>query len=570
MPIVVLPPDVAAQIAAGEVIERPASAVKELVENALDAGATAITVEVERGGLQSIRVTDDGCGMSAEELSLAIQRHATSKLRCADDLRGVLTLGFRGEALPSMAAAADLTIRSRPHATPAGAVLEVRDGVPLPPRPAGGPPGTAVTLRDLFARQPARRKFLRTPSGETAAVAQILSHMALAYPQVRFALAVDGRRTFETTGSGDLREAAGRVFGAAAARRMLEVRGDDLDPAVRVGGLAGPPDLSRATRAAIALFVNGRWVQSRRLTYAVESAYETLLTSGRHPIAVIDLRLPPEDLDVNVHPAKAEVRFRDERAVFAALQTAVRRAVVGDAPVPQLGASIPDAEPDAPPSAMAGTPSLWPAAPPASSSEAAPPSGPPRPSMPPLRVIGQMGTTYVIAEGPDGMYLIDQHAAHERVLYERLLEQQRARAVEAQGLLAPQTVETTPAQAAVFGAAAERLAELGFDIAPFGERTLVIRAVPAVLGKRDAARAVAEFLDALAEPESGQSIGADRATMTLACHAAVRAGMALALDEMRELVQLLERCQAPRTCPHGRPTMMHLSAAALDREFRRR
>jgi DNA mismatch repair protein MutL len=402
-------------------------------------------------------------------------------------------------------------------------------------------------------------------------VAQVVSHFALAYPQVRFTLTVDARRTFESSGSGDLREVAGRVFGTGVAARLLELRGYDPGLTMHITGLVGAPDLSRPSRTGIGIFVNGRWVQSRRLVFAVESAYETLLGSGRHPVAVVDLRLPPEDLDVNVHPAKAEVRFRDERAVFAALRHAVRAAVVAQAPIPQLRTADPSPEPDDGPAADAPAPlTLWATAAPASPTPQAAPVRPARPAMPLLRVIGQMGTTYIIAEGPDGMYLIDQHAAHERVLYERILAQQAQRAVEVQGLLAPATVELTPTQAAVFGAAAGRLAELGFDIAPFGELALAVRALPAVLSGRDAVREVTALLDALAVPETAAEAGADRATMTLACHAAVRAGMTLAHDEMRELIRLLEQCASPRTCPHGRPTMMHLSAATLDREFRRR
>ena len=557
-----LPPEVAAEIAAGEVIERPASVVKELNENALDAGATTIAVEIERGGTQLIRVTDDGCGMTAEELALAVRRHATSKLRCADDLRGVLTLGFRGEGLPSMAAAGDLTIRSRVPGSPAAATIEVREASVGLVRPAPGPPGTSVTVKDLFGRQPARRKFLRRGAGESAAVAQMVTQFALAYPQVRFSLSSDGRRTFETSGSGDLREVAGRIFGASTAARLLEVGGHDLDRAVHVSGLVSPPDLSRPSRTGMSLFVNGRWIQSRRLLYAVESAYETLLGGGRHPLAVIDVRLPPEDLDVNVHPTKAEVRFRDERVVFAAVQAAVRRVVVGAASVPQLGGGPPVVEPQPEPAAEAA--SFWPETTEAGTVET---SRPRRPTMPPLRVIGQMGTTYVIAEGPDGMYLIDQHAAHERVLYERILTQLSEAGPEVQGLLTPAVVDVTPQQAAAFGAAAEQLTSIGFDIESFGDGALAVRAVPGVLSARDPARAVAELLDALAEPDAAPI--ADRAPMTLACHAAVRAGMTLSLDEMRELVRMLETCDAPRTCPHGRPTMMHLSAAALDREFRR-
>jgi DNA mismatch repair protein MutL len=562
MPIVVLPPAVAAEIAAGEVIERPASVVKELIENALDAGATAIAVEIERGGVHLIRVTDDGCGMTAAELALAVQRHATSKLRTADDLRGVLTLGFRGEGLPSMAAAADLHIRSRVPGPTAGAAIEVLDGLPHPPRPSAGPPGTSVTVRNLFGRQPARRKFLRSQGAETAQVAQLVSMMALAYPQVRFSLSVDGRRTLETSGSADLRDVAGRVFGVSAAAGLLEM-GGTLDRDVHVSGLVGPAELTRPSRSGMSVFVNGRWIQSRRLIYAIESAYESMLPAGRHPIAVVDVRLPPEDLDVNVHPTKAEVRFRDERAVFAAVQSAVRKVVAVESPVPRV-AQLPEISQQAV-GQQEGLP-LWQSAP----ATGPDPSGAPfiqRPTMPVLRVIGQMGTTYVIAEGPDGMYLIDQHAAHERVLYERILAQQAASAPEVQGMLAPAVVELTPAQAAVLGAAGDDLRRLGFEIDTFGDSAVIVRAVPAVLAPRDTGRAVAELLDALGEPESAPM--ADRAPMTLACHAAVRAGMVLSHEEMRELVRVLETCSAPRTCPHGRPTMMHLSAAALDREFRR-
>jgi DNA mismatch repair protein MutL len=419
-----------------------------------------------------------------------------------------------------------------------------------------------VTVRDLFGRQPARRKFLRSQGAETAQVAQLVSMMALAYPQVRFNLSVDSRRTLETSGSADLRDVAGRVFGVAAAARLLDL-GGTLDRDIHVSGLVGPAELTRPSRSGMCVFVNGRWIQSRRLIYAIESAYESMLPGGRHPIAVVDLRLPPEDLDVNVHPTKAEVRFRDERAVFAAVQSAVRRVVAAESPVPRV-AELTDLLPGA--AEQPETPPLWQPEPMTRATPAGAPSAP-RPTTPVLRVIGQMGTTYVIAEGPDGMYLIDQHAAHERVLYERILEQRAMAAPEVQGLLTPAVVELTPAQAAVLGAAGEELRHLGFAIDSFGDGAVVVRAVPAVLAPRDPGRAVGELLDALREPDSAPV--ADRAPMTLACHAAVRAGMILSHEEMRELVRVLETCTAPRTCPHGRPTMMHLSAAALDREFRR-
>jgi DNA mismatch repair protein MutL len=576
VPIRVLPPGVAARIAAGEVIERPASVVKELIENALDAGATRITVQIERGGVGLIRVVDDGRGIPAGEIALALERHATSKLDPAGDLGAVATLGFRGEALPSIAAAADLEMVSRAAGADAGASVRARDGAIGPVRPAGAAPGTTVTVRELFARQPARRKFLRTPAAEAGQIAQVTGHYALAYPEVAFSLSVDGRRVLSTSGDGDPRGAAAAVYGVRTAAQMLEVAG--ADPVFAVRGLITPPEVTRAGRGAISLFVNRRWVQHRRLAYAVESGYDTMLMAGRHPIAVVEITVDPREVDVNVHPAKAEVRFRAENEVFRAVQAAVRTALIRLAPVPGVEGRGPWTEMEPPagdPLALtpqSSTLSWWHV--PAPGTLPAPvvperPSEPPRLLLPALRVVGQVGSTYIITEGPEGMYLIDQHAAHERVLFERIARARAERRPEVQGLLDPITFEATPVQAAALSEYADDLAALGFAVEPFGERTFLLRAVPAALAGRDAARAVADFLDGLA---AGGTAGerAERAAMTLACHAAVRAGKTLALDEMRELVRLLEDCASPRTCPHGRPTMIHVSAAALEREFGRR
>lgn len=559
MPIRVLAPAVAARIAAGEVVERPASVVKELVENALDAGATRITVQVEGGGIALIRVTDDGCGIPAEELPLALARHATSKLGPDGDLSAITTLGFRGEALPSIAAAADLEIVTRVPSAPMGALLRTRDGRREPVRPAAAAVGTTVTVRGLFARQPARRKFLRSPAGEAAQIAQVVSHYVLAYPEVAFALTLDGRRAVVSPGSGDPREAAAAVYGARVAAALLEVHAAEAGVVVR--GFVAPPDFARASRAHISLFVNRRWVQHRRLAYAVEAAYETLLMSGRHPLAVIDLSLDPAEVDVNVHPAKAEVRFRAEGEVFRVVQQAVRRTLVEASPVPTAWPAA-----HVPAESESGT---WREPEPGTLPRpVAPPAVPGRLVLPALRVVGQVAATYVVAEGPAGMYLIDQHAAHERVLYERIRVRRGGPAV-VQPLLEPVVFEPTPAQTAALAAYEAELAALGFALEPFGERAVLIRGVPAELAGRDAVRAVAEYLEAVAA-DSSPSDRAERAMMTLACHAAVRAGKTLTLDEMRELVRLLEACESPQTCPHGRPTMVHVSAAALEREFGRR
>ncbi len=582
MSIQVLQPAVAATIAAGEVVERPASAVKELLENAIDAGATAVRIEIQRGGLDLIRVTDDGCGIAADEIDTAFQRHATSKLRDAADLGSLTTLGFRGEALPSLiAACAELQCSSRAEGAPAGCRVLFRDGTLVERKPAGMGRGTTLTLRGLFANQPARLKFLRSPAAEAAQIAAVVNPYALAYPRLRLALTVDGRQVLQTTGSGDLREAAARVLGADGAAQLLALGDGEAGGGTRVRGLIGPPSLTRATRGGIWLFVNRRWVQPRRLAFAVEQAYETLLTVGRHPVAVLLLELPPAEVDVNVHPTKAEVRFRDERAVFGAVHAAVRRTLLQAAPVPQFaGGAGPEllsverdegAAPLVVDGAQPSQPPLWQSLlraedHTAHGHETAAAADAPR--LPLLRVVGQTGSTYIVAEGPTGMYLIDQHAAHERVLYERICQERASATVTQQGLLAPAVVELSPSQAVAFSGYAALLAAAGFCFEPFGERALLLRAAPALLGDADPARTLTRLLDALEEGHEPPSD--DRLLKTLACHGSVRAGKVLTLEEMRALVLQLEGCEAPRTCPHGRPTMVHLSAATLEREFKRR
>lgn len=575
MAIRVLPPDVAARIAAGEVIERPASAAKELVENAIDAGASRIAVEVTQGGLGFIRVTDDGCGIPAEELETAFARHATSKLENDTDLARVLTLGFRGEALPSIAAVAEIEMVSRPPGSEAGGFIRLGPERPTELGVRGAPLGTSVTVRGLFEKLPARRKFLRSPTAEANAIAAVVTHYALAYPEIRFSLTLDGRRSLQTPGSGDLRDAVSAVYGADLAAAMLPVRGGGGE--VMVSGLVGPPQASRSSRAYISIFVNRRWVQNRRLTVAAEGAYEGMLMVGRHPIVVLDVRLPHEEVDVNVHPTKAEVRFRDEASVFAAVQRTVRAALVDAAPVPHVVSAT-----ERPTLVLAGQPStssLWqsamrPEGRAALGVRAA--LGPKEPdagatpaeALPVLRVIGQFGGIYIVAEGPDGIYLIDQHAAHERVLYEKFWQDRQRRQPEVQGLLEPLALDLSPAQRLAVDQDAAALREHGFEVEPFGDGACIVRAVPRVLDGGDIRRAVMEFFDRLTDEAEGDR--RDRVAMSLACHAAVRAGKTLSMDEMRDLVRQLERTETPHTCPHGRPTMVHMSAEALAREFGRR
>lgn len=582
VPIRVLAPEVAARIAAGEVVERPASVVKELVENALDAGASRVSVEIAAGGLESVRVTDDGCGIEPAELLTAFERHATSKLADDADLARVLTLGFRGEALPSIAAVAEVEVVSRPPGAESGAFARLVPEAPAEIGSRGAPVGTQISVGHLFGRVPARRKFLRTPSAESNAIASVVTHYALAYPEVRFSLTLDGRQSFATPGSGDLRDAAAAVYGLATAAEMLAVEGEGP---LAVSGLAGAPSLSRASRAYVSLFVNRRWIQNRRLAYAVQEAYQGLLMTGRHPIAVLNIACPYEDVDVNVHPTKSEVRFRDESAVFGAVQRAVRSALVARSPVP-AGVT---AEAGLVLSPQPWTPPLWErgfrreASPPhpAVGLKAAPQTengaaGPQTSvgvttaaaALPVLRVIGQFGSVYVIAEGPDGMYMIDQHAAHERVLYEQFCLARAARRPDVQGLLEPVSLDLSPRLRTLVAEEGEALSGHGFGIEPFGEGSLILRSLPAPLGRGDVREAVESFLESLLSEEEGDR--RDRVAMSLACHGAIRAGKTLTLDEMRELMRQLEASESPHTCPHGRPTMVHMSAEALARGFGRR
>jgi DNA mismatch repair protein MutL len=570
VPIRVLPAQVAARIAAGEVVERPASIVKELVENALDAGATRIRVEITGAGVDSIRVVDDGCGIAAEELATAFERHATSKLEGGEDLSRILTLGFRGEALPSIAAAGEVEAVSRPHDRDSAAAIHLGPDLEPSQEPRGAPVGTSFTVRGLFARQPARRKFLKSPASETSAISSVVTAYALAYPEIRFALKVDGRETLSTAGTGDLRDAVSAVYGADVASQMIAVSEDD--GVVGVEGLAGPPHISRAGRGYVTLFVNRRWIQNRRLAFAVEQAYEGLLMVGRRPLAVLNLKVPYEEVDVNVHPTKAEVRFRDESLVFGALQKAVRRALLASAPAPVVGSDRPlvlSGQPSAPllwqhgvaveeRKATAGT---------------APALDEPRPAMaqtlPALRVIGQFGAVYIIAEGPEGMYLIDQHAAHERVLYDRFVAARASKAPDVQGLLDPVAVELSPRQMGLVATEAEAMRSHGFEIETFGDGgECMLRAIPSALAGSDPRDGLVRFLDLMLD--EGEADGRDRVAMTLACHGAVRAGKTLTAEEMRDLVRQLEQTASPNTCPHGRPTMVHMSAELLAREFGRR
>ena len=603
------------RIAAGEVVERPASVVKELVENALDAGARRIRVELVDGGKERIRVLDDGVGVPSDQLPLVFERHATSKLHRAEDLERISTLGFRGEALPSIAAVARVWFRSRPRGAVEGAVISVEGGRLLGIGPAGGPEGTEVEVRDLFFNTPARLRFLKTTATERRRAVAVVTEMALAYPEVAFELWVEGRETLRTPGHGDAREAVAAVFGRETARRLLELEAHEEGAAL--SAFLGPPEMARMDREGQHLFVNRRWVQSSPLASAVERGYQGLLMTRQHPFFILNLNLDPAEVDVNVHPAKTEVRLRRERELFGWVVRAVRERLAGanlgrklvvkgpgdEGPLGgrgsyETGSLFPGEIRDAPrgraqlPGIQPGVGAPWEAAAaeaaaptmervlpapepvealPGATAEGAPPDETDafRRALQACRVVGQLGRTYVVAEGEDGLWLIDQHAAHERVLFDRLRAGEDE--VPVQYLLVPVELELGPDRFEELMEGRDELTRLGFVLEPFGPHALRVVALPAHLaglaagGRLEAA--VDELLDLWRNEGRRRP---ERTLAVLACKAAVKAGDALTLEQMSRLLQDLAATAAPFTCPHGRPTTLSYPWSDLERRFGRR
>jgi DNA mismatch repair protein MutL len=578
MPIRELPADVAAQIAAGEVVERPVSVAKELLENAIDAGADDIAIDVVQGGRRLIRVRDNGVGIAAEELELAFRRHATSKIATAEDLYRVRTLGFRGEALASIAAVSHVTLSSRTAEEAVGALLRLEGGQVVRREALARPVGATVQVENLFFNTPARLKFLRTDNTEAGHIHRLVSSYALEYPDKRIALQKDERQMLQTTGSGQLADVLITLYGLDVAEEMIELP-DQGEGEVRVSGFIGLPSLHRANGQELIFFVNHRWIQDRALAYAVREAYRTLLPQHRYPMAVLSIAVPPEEVDVNIHPTKQEVRFRQGRAVFSAVQRAVRSTLMGHNPLPitpsTAGAPDWDRPPrpghDQPRMNLTATPRrLTPGAASPLTEDGDASGAEPDARLPMLRVVGQIAQTYIIAEGPGGLYLVDQHAAHERIRYEALKAQQARGDAAGQELLDPLPVELTPQQSALLEEHVAVLSALGLEVIPFGGTTWLVKRVPASLTGVDVAAALRDMLAAALEDGRPDFPWEEQALISLSCHTAVRAGQTLAPEEMRDLVRQLERCDLPHTCPHGRPTIVHMSHAQLEREFGRR
>ena len=599
-----LPARLVDRIAAGEVVERPASVVKELVENSLDAGAGRVEVRIEGDGTTRLQVVDDGCGMTPEDLRLAVERHATSKLP-GDDLLAIHWFGFRGEALPAIASVSELVLESRPAAAAGGWRLALDAGEVRFDGPAAVPPGTRVTIERLFARVPARAKFLKSPRTEVAAVVDVVRRLAMAHPRVAFLLLHDGRRLIDAPA-----EQAAGVAGLAARVRLLLPAGVDAVPVdfqreeLSIGGLAGLPAASRATSEQQYLFVNGRPVKDRQLVGALRGAYSGRLEAGRHALAVLFVELPEEMVDVNVHPAKTEVRFREPARIRGSLISAVRHALdsVGLQATAQAGSllaktfraeplagplleSLPESLPESlgesfvVPAAPAAVPHFAEAArswEPQARASAGPGAdrgadrGTDGPRFPLGAARAQVANTYIVAEADGALILVDQHAAHERLV----LEEMRARAgrVAAQPLLIAEVVPLDRMSCERLEEAAALLADFGLELERFGDDQMLVRAVPAVLGLPPLPPLLQDIADELGNGAGAQTL-ADRlehVAATIACHGSVRAGRPLDLAEMNALLRQMEQVPASGTCNHGRPTFLKLSKADLERLFHRR
>lgn len=577
MTIKILSQNVASKIAAGEVVERPLSVVKELMENAIDAQADEIRIRIENAGQSLIQVEDNGVGIPQAEAGLALQRYATSKISEIDDLERIKTLGFRGEALASIAAVSRFGLFTRSGLESVGVQLTSEGGETVHQEPAGLKEGTRIVVEDLFFNVPARRKFLKSEQTERRNIIDLVSRYALFYTGIRFHLQMEGKEVLATNGNGDRREVLARIYDLQTARAMLELK--VVDDFLGIDGFISPTGISRSNRKEIFFFINGRLISDTALVSAVTQAYQNLLMVGRYPLAMISLTIDPAEVDVNVHPTKAEVRFREPGRIFSLLHSAVRKTVSAFSDVLRLsptfwsGSSSGTAQIDPAWSFVAQAGAALP------ESQPFPPSAPEEASVqgdeptlmrvPLLRLVGQIGRTYLVAEGPDGLYLIDQHAAHERVLFERFRSLHAQN--QSQYLLEPVVVEIPGRLDKDLENQVETLNHLGFKAENFGPSTYRITAIPLVISHFEPAEA---FLSALEEDEEDESLVEsaleDKLITRICKRVAVKGGQVLSNEEQERLIRDLENCQSPRTCPHGRPTMIHLSVDLLERQFGRR
>ena len=578
MPIHILPDEVASQIAAGEVVERPASVVKELMENAIDAGATQISIRVDEAGKRLIEVSDNGAGIEFDQLALAVARHSTSKLQTASDLFHIHTLGFRGEALASIGSVARMVMTSHSPMEQQGGRVLVDGGTIHATEVVGVPPGTVVRVMDLFYNTPARLKFLKKDQTEKQQIETMVTRYSLAYPDIAFKLVIDQKTVLQTAGNGNRREILAQLYGVDLSQQMLEVVFDA--DGINLTGYISPISITRSNRKEITFFVNGRWIQDIALSTALIKAYQSYLMVGRYPVTFLSLTLDPEEVDVNVHPAKAEVRFKQPDLLFTTIQRAVRRALLAYSPVPQLNPGGWQGSSTGLPTGSTWQNSGldWGKSPLVENNTDA---GNGKEvsmqdrrkteseSIPLLRVVGQIGAVYIVAEGPDGLYLIDQHAAHERILFEKLTGKNQK--IESQNLLEPELVQLDASSSRQVAKSLPALHNFGFGIEEFGTNLFRITAIPALFMGKDPSTAIRCLVEDFEEDETPlKEFEESRLIARICKRMAIKGGQNLSHEEQVALLRDLESCSAPRTCPHGRPTMIHLSVDLLERQFGRR
>lgn len=607
--IALLDEHTANRIAAGEVIERPASVVKELVENSIDSGATMITVTLEEGGKELIKVTDNGCGMSREDAVLSLQRHATSKIRDAEDLDAIATLGFRGEALPSIASVSVVEIVTKFEDSVDGARLEIEAGTIVNLESVGAPHGTTIAVRKLFFNTPARQKFLKTSQTELHHIHDLIGRFAMAYPSVHFRLVHGSREVLSSPATGKPLNSITQVMGKDVAKQLSPILFETA--AMRVSGFVSNPGLTKINRTDQVFFVNGRPVRSKTMTHAVDQAYRGLLQPGRYPVVVIFVDVTPDLVDVNVHPTKAEVKFSSEHEIHSAVHRAVNAALMAGAAAPTFTENMQRQgvplrlTPDLPldPTPRQGTlpgaaamditafqealanrrtqagseadPFVW------ERGTGVPVEDSPVPeadfdavrtvALRSVKVIGQARNTYIVAQCDDGVLIIDQHVAHERVLFERMLESNEDRAPAIQGLVIPVALSLSAKEAAIVGQRLDQLKQAGFQLEPFGGDTYMMRGAPASIKPANAEAVLRDMISEIVDLSVAKHllIRAEQVLITACCKMAVKAGDPLNIEEMNQLIDDLLKCKNPFTCPHGRPIIVSLSNWELDRKFRR-
>lgn len=600
----VLADHVANQIAAGEVVERPASVAKELVENSIDAGATRVTIEIEAGGRRLLKVSDDGEGMVRDDAVLAFERHATSKIRATEDLAAIGTLGFRGEALASIASVAKIELTTCTEGASSATRVTIDGGRMRNVKDAAHPRGTTIIARDLFFNMPARRKFLRSEATETFHLTSLVTHYALAHPEIAFTFVNNGREVVRASPAKDLRERAYQIFGGEFLENLLEVNGGNPEIA-RVTGFVSAPRDRRTSRDQQYLFVNRRFVRDRMIGRSLSDGYRSILPHGVYPAALLFIETPLEEVDVNVHPAKTEVRFRRQAAVADAVREAIRDALASAAyvrpepepePVPVVQSYVPPAPvrsqpriefvPPAPPmppvpsgdeiardvaAMIAERPSVQSVVPPVPSAEKFTREVEPEKLSANIRPLGQLDESFIIATDDEGLLLIDQHVAHERVLFDKYRALESERRTDSQQLLVPETFDLTPAQSSVFDQLAPELENYGFELMRLSGRTVAIRATPADLPASEARNMLSELLDTVdaEKKSSARETLRDEIAASLACHAAIKVNMPLAPEKMRWLIDRLLQTSSPTTCPHGRPIILRLNRRDILKGFHR-